>query len=77
MKDIRRLIDNGEFIANKHCSSPDVRLIVTLLLELTTDHTREVERYIHVCIYTQLPHCTYENAIVGHVCQHHIRRILC
>ena len=42
VKDIRRLVDNGEFIANKHCSSQDVKLMVTLLLELTTDHTREV-----------------------------------
>ncbi|CAI8041415.1 hypothetical protein GBAR_LOCUS23040 [Geodia barretti] len=42
VKEIRRLVDNGEFISNKHCSSPDVRLMVTLLLELITDHTREL-----------------------------------
>ena len=42
VKDIRRLVDSGDFIANKHCSSPVVKLIVTLLLELITDHSREV-----------------------------------
>lgn len=43
MKDIRRLVDNGEFLANKHCkNSPVVKLIITLLLELITDHSREV-----------------------------------
>lgn len=43
MKDIRRLVDNGEFLANKHCkNSPVVKLITTLLLELITDHSREV-----------------------------------
>ena len=42
MKDIRRLVDNGEFLANKHSSSPVVKLITTLLLELITDHSREL-----------------------------------
>lgn len=43
VKDIRRLVDNGEFLANRHCkSSPVVKLIITLLLELITDHSREV-----------------------------------
>ncbi len=43
VKDIRRLVDNGEFLANRHCkNSPVVKLIITLLLELITDHSREV-----------------------------------
>lgn len=43
VKDIRRLVDSGEFLANRHCkSSPVVKLIITLLLELITDHSREV-----------------------------------
>ena len=42
VKDIRRLVDNGEFLANRHCSSPVVKLIATLILELVTDHSREV-----------------------------------
>lgn len=42
VKDIRRLVDNGEFLANKHCNSPVFKLIVTLLLELITDYSREV-----------------------------------
>ena len=43
VKDIRRLVDNGEFLANRHCkTSPVVKLIITLLLELITDHSREV-----------------------------------
>jgi len=37
VKDIRRLVDSGEFLANKHCkNSPVVKLIITLLLELIT-----------------------------------------
>ena len=42
VKDIRRLVDNGEFLANRHCGSPVVKLIATLILELVTDHSREV-----------------------------------
>lgn len=44
VKDIRRLVDSGEFLANRHCkSSPVVKLIITLLLEFITDHSREVK----------------------------------
>ena len=42
VKDIRRLVDNGEFLSSKHAKSPVVKLMVTLLLELITDHSREV-----------------------------------
>ena len=42
VKDIRRLVDNGEFLSSKHARSPVVKLMVTLLLELITDHSREV-----------------------------------
>ncbi len=50
VKDIRRLVDNGEFLANRYCSSPAIKLIATLVLELITDHSREVGRFIlHLC----------------------------
>ncbi|XP_064382815.1 uncharacterized protein LOC135331544 [Halichondria panicea] len=42
VKDIRRLVDNGEFLANRHCGSPVVKLVATLILELITDHSREL-----------------------------------
>ena len=42
VKDVRRLVDSGEFLANRHCSSSVCKLVVTLLLELITDHSREV-----------------------------------
>ena len=45
MKEIRRLVDSGEFLANRHCkNSPVVKLVITLLLELITDHSREVRK---------------------------------
>ena len=44
VKDIRRLVDNGEFLSSKHARSPVVKLMVTLLLELITDHSREVKQ---------------------------------
>ena len=44
VKDVRRLVDNGEFLANRHSNSPVCKLIVTLLLELITDHSREVNK---------------------------------
>jgi 2C-methyl-D-erythritol 2,4-cyclodiphosphate synthase len=42
MKDIRHLVDTAEFLTGKHCPSEEFRLIVTLLLELITDHSREL-----------------------------------
>ena len=42
VKDIRHLVDNGEFLATRHCPSSECRLIMTLLLELITDYSREV-----------------------------------
>ena len=43
MKDIRRLVDSAEFLANRHCkNAPVVKLMVSLLLELITDHSSEV-----------------------------------
>lgn len=36
------MVDNGEFIATRHCPAPECRLIMTLLLELITDYSREV-----------------------------------
>ena len=38
-------MDNGEFLSSKHARSPVVKLMVTLLLELITDHSREVITY--------------------------------
>ena len=46
VKDIRRLVDNGEFLSSKHAKSPVVKLMMTLLLELITDHSREVRNNI-------------------------------
>lgn len=60
VKDIRRLVDSGEFLANRHCkSSPVVKLIITLLLEFITDHSREVKAEGHVsansCYTSRIP----------------------
>lgn len=46
VKDIRRLVDNGEFLSSKHAKSPVVKLMMTLLLELITDHSREVKKIV-------------------------------
>ena len=61
VKDVRRLVDNGEFLANRHSNSPVCKLIVTLLLELITDHSREVMCLLcvlfvclFVCLFTSL-----------------------
>ena len=43
VKVIRQLVDNGEFLATRHCPSNECRLIMTLLLELITDYSREVK----------------------------------
>ena len=42
VRDIRRLVDNCEFLASRHCPSAVCQKIVTLLVELITDHSREV-----------------------------------
>ena len=39
VKDIRHLVDNGEFLVTRHCPSPECRLVVTVLLELITDYS--------------------------------------
>ena len=44
VREIRRLVDNCEFLASRHCPSAVCQKIVTLLIELITDHSREVRR---------------------------------
>jgi hypothetical protein len=42
VREIRRLVDNCEFLASRHCPSAVCQRIVTLLVELITDHSREL-----------------------------------
>lgn len=42
VKHIRHLVDNEEWLVTRHCPSDEFRLVVTLLLELITDYSREL-----------------------------------